>query len=152
MKNLYKLDRVTLVAVFLVYAFSEITAMFLSNKNLSSAPSVGKWMELGIYTVALIISFVIYYGVMYFILKNNESDFQTTIFVNIAIGLTVIAILAIIAGLVTDKSLNIWTKGIFGLLGNGLTAALNWKYLNVSQASKIKVSVLTVIYFVISLI
>lgn len=151
MKNLYKLDRLTLFALFLIYAFSEIIAMFLANKT-ASAPTTGKLMELGMYTAGLIIGFGIYYGIMYLILNSNESDFQKTIFVNIALGLIVVALLSSIIGAITDKSLNIWVKVIVGLLGNGLTAALNWKYLNVSQSSKIKVSVLSAISFIVSVV
>ncbi|APX71674.1 hypothetical protein M5C72_00555 [Companilactobacillus allii] len=149
MKNLYRLDRLTLFALFLIYAFSGITAMVLANE---ATPEMGRVMELVVYVVGLIIGFVIYYGIMYLILKNSEFDFQKTIFVNIAIGLIVVALLSGIVGAITNKGLNIWVKVIVGLLGNGLTIALNWKYLQVSQSSKIKVSILSVLSFFVSVI
>ncbi|WP_125569143.1 hypothetical protein [Companilactobacillus insicii] len=151
MKKLYKLDGWTLFAMFLILAFSELIQMFLSNQNISSAPAMGKALELGMYLLTIIIGFAIYYGVMYLVLNNNETGFQKIIFVNIVIGLVVAAILSIIAGLIAGKALNIWIKIVIGLIGNGLIAWTNWKELKISQSSKIKISVWTAICFVVSL-
>ncbi|WP_125588241.1 hypothetical protein [Companilactobacillus jidongensis] len=150
MKKLYKLDGWTLFAMFLILAFMELIQMFLSNQKIGGAPAMGKALELGMYAVTIIFSFAIYYGVMYLVLNNNETGFQKVIFVNIVIGLTVASLLAIIAGLITGKSLNVWIKIVIGLIGNGLIAWTNWKELDVSQNSKIKISVWTAICFVVS--
>lgn len=150
MKKLYKLDGWTLFAMFLILAFAELIQMFLSNQQIGSAPAMGKALELGMYAITIVFSFAIYYGVMYLVLNNTETGFQKIIFVNIVIGLTIIALLSIVAGLITGKALNIWLKIIIGLIGNGFIAWINWKELSVSQSSKIKISVWTAICFVVS--
>jgi len=68
-----------------------------------------------------------------------------------AIGLTIDAILIIIIFLIAGKT-NVWGNGIAGFIGFGTLGILNWHFLEVSQSDKIKISVLTGIWFVLALL
>lgn len=149
MKKLYKLDKLSVFGVFLVSIFMTVIEMIISDPNVSSMPQMGKWLKLLIYCVGALVTFGIGYWLFTLLLRNND-NYKTTLIVNMAIGLTIVALLIAVIYLIAGKT-NIWVNGIAGFIGFGTLAGLNWKFLEVPQSDKIKVSVLTGICFILSL-
>lgn len=149
MKKLYKLDKLSVFGVFLVSIFMTVIEMVISDPNVSSMPQMGKWLKLLIYFVGALVTFGIGYWLFTLLLRNND-NYKTALIVNMAIGLTIVALLIAVIYLIAGKT-NIWVNGIAGFIGFGTLAGLNWKFLEVPQSDKIKISVLTGIWFILSL-
>jgi len=150
MKNLYKLDKLSTFGIILISVLVKIIQMMISDPNVSGMPSMGKWLKLLMYAVGSVVAFAIMYWLFSLLLKN-DANYQNRLAINMAIGLTILSVLFIIIYLIAGKT-NIWVSGIAGFLGLGTLAGLNWKFLEVSQSDKIKISVLTAILFVLSLV
>jgi len=149
MKNLYKLDRLSVLGTVLISILIQIIQMILTDPNVSEMPQMGKWLKLLIYVIGAVLAFAIAYWLFNLLLKNND-NYKAKLVINMAIGLTIEACLMIIVFLIAGKT-NIWIKGIVGVIGFGSMAGLNWKFLEVSQSDKIKISVLTAIWFILTL-
>lgn len=149
MKNLYKLDRLSVFGAALISILMVIIEMIVSDPNVADMPQMGKWLKLVIYAVGAVLGFLIAYWLFTLLLRNND-NYKTTLIVNMAIGLTIEALLITIIYLIAGKT-NIWVSGISGLIGFGTLAGLNWKFLQVPQSDKIKISVLTGIWFILTL-
>ncbi|KRO00046.1 hypothetical protein [Companilactobacillus kimchiensis] len=150
MKNLYKIDKLSALGVILISIFMEVIQMIVSDPDVANMPQMGKWLKLLIYVVGSVLSFAIGYWVFTLLLRNND-NYKLKLIVNIAIGLTIDALLIIIVVLIAGKT-DIWANGIAGVIGFGALAALNWRFLEVSQSDKIKISVLTAIWFILTLV
>ncbi|MFC6176790.1 hypothetical protein ACFQAV_08045 [Companilactobacillus huachuanensis] len=149
MKNLYKLDRLSVLGAVLISILVQVIQVILADPNVSDMPQMGKWLKLLIYIIGAAITFAIGYWLFTLLLKNND-NYQVKLAINMAIGLTIESALLIIAFLIAGKT-NIWIKGVSGVIGFGTLAGLNWKFLEVPQSDKIKISVLTAIWFVLTL-
>jgi len=149
MKNLYKMDKLSAFGVVLISIFMTVIEMIISDPNVSEMPQMGKWMKLLIYIVGAVVAFAIGYWLYTLLLRNND-NYKIKLAINMAIGLTIVALLITIIYLIAGKT-DIWVNGIAGFLGFGTLAGLNWKFLDVPQSDKIKVSVLTGIWFILSL-
>lgn len=149
MKNLYKLDRLSVLGTVLISILIQVIQMILTDPNVSEMPQMGKWLKLLIYVIGVVLAFAIAYWLFNLLLKNND-NYKAKLVINMAIGLTIEACLMIIVFLIAGKT-NIWIKGIVGVIGFGSMAGLNWKFLEVSQSDKIKISVLTAIWFILTL-
>lgn len=149
MKNLYKLDKLSVFGIFLISFFMTVIQMIVSDPDIGNMPQMGKWLKLVIFAVGTLVAFLIGYWLFSLLLRNN-SNYKTALIVNMAIGLTIVALLEVIIHLIAGKS-NIWVNGVAGFLGFGTLAGLNWKFLAVPQSDKIKISVLTGIWFILSL-
>lgn len=149
MKNLYKLDRLSILGTVLISILMTVIRMIVSDPNVADMPQMGKWMKLLIYIVGAVVAFAIAYWLFTLLLRNND-NYKNRLAVNLAIGLTIEAGLVIIVYLIAGKT-NIWANGIAGLIGFGTLAGLNWKFLEVPQSDKIKISVLTAIWFLLTL-
>ncbi|WP_338232185.1 hypothetical protein [Companilactobacillus muriivasis] len=149
MKNLYKLDRLSVLGTVLISILIQVIQMILTDPNVSEMPQMGKWLKLLIYVIGAVLAFAIAYWLFNLLLKNND-NYKAKLVINMAIGLTIEACLMIIVFLIAGKT-NIWIKGIVGVIGFGSMAGLNWKFLEVSQSDKIKISVLTAIWFILTL-
>ncbi|ALB29904.1 hypothetical protein [Companilactobacillus heilongjiangensis] len=149
MKNLYKLDRLSVLGTVLISILIQVIQMILTDPNVSEMPQMGKWLKLLIYVIGAVLAFAIAYWLFNLLLKNND-NYKAKLIINMAIGLTIEACLMIIVFLIAGKT-NIWIKGIVGVIGFGSMAGLNWKFLEVSQSDKIKISVLTAIWFILTL-
>lgn len=149
MKNLYKLDKLSVFGIFLISFFMTVIQMIVSDPDIGNMPQMGKWLKLVIFAVGTLVAFLIGYWLFSLLLRNN-SNYKTALIINMAIGLTIVALLEVIIHLIAGKS-NIWVNGVAGFLGFGTLAGLNWKFLAVPQSDKIKISVLTGIWFILSL-
>lgn len=149
MKNLYKMDKLSAFGVVLISIFMTVIEMIVSDPNVSEMPQMGKWLKLLLYVVGAVVAFAIGYWLYTLLLRNND-NYKITLVVNMAIGLTIVALLITIIYLIAGKT-DIWVNGIAGFLGFGTLAGLNWRFLDVPQSDKIKVSVLTGIWFILSL-
>jgi hypothetical protein len=150
MKNLYKMDGLTALGTILISIFMTVIQMIVSDPSAASMPQMGKWLKLLIYVVGAVVTFAIAYWLFTLLLKNND-NYKIKLVINMAIGLTIVALLVTVVYLIAGKT-NIWVSGLAGFIGFGSMAALNWKFLEVSQSDKIKISVLTCIWFLLSLI
>lgn len=150
MKNLYKIDRITTLGVILISIFMSVIQMIVSDPSVADMPQMGKWLKLLVYFVGAIVGFIIMYWLYTLLLRNND-NYKLKLIVNMAIGLTVKAILVTIIYLIAGKT-NVWVNGIAGFIGFGSLAGLNWMTLQISQSDKIKISVLTAIWFVLALV
>lgn len=150
MKNLYKIDRITTLGVILISIFMSVIQMIVSDPSVADMPQMGKWLKLLVYFVGAIVGFAIMYWLYTLLLRNND-NYKLKLIVNMAIGLTVKAILVTIIYLIAGKT-NVWVNGIAGFIGFGSLAGLNWMTLQISQSDKIKISVLTAIWFVLALV
>lgn len=149
MKNLYKLDRLSVLGTVLISILIQVIQMILTDPNVSEMPQMGKWLKLLIYVIGAVLAFAIAYWLFNLLLKNND-NYKAKLAINMAIGLTIEACLMIIVFLIAGKT-NVWIKGIVGVIGFGSLVGLNWKFLEVSQSDKIKISVLTAIWFILTL-
>lgn len=149
MKKLYKLDRLSVLGVALISIWMVVIEMIISDPNVTDMPQMGKWLKLVIYLIGAVIAFAIAYGLFNLLLKNND-NYKNTLVVNMAIGLTIEAVLITIIYLIAGKT-NVWVSGVSGVIGFGILAGLNWRFLNVPQSDKIKISVLTAIWFLLTL-
>ena len=150
MKNLYKLDRLSVLGIILISIFMNVVRMIVSDPNIGGMPQMGKWLKLLIFLIGAVIVYAVAYWLFSLLLRNND-NYKVKLIINMAIGLTIEALLVTIVYLIAGKT-NIWVNGIAGVLGFGTLAGLNWKFLEVSQSDKIKVSVLTAIWFILSLV
>lgn len=150
MKNLYKLDRLSIFGAVLISILIEVIQMIVSDPNVGEMPQMGKWLKLLIYAIGAVVSFAIAYGLFTLLLKNND-NYKNKLLINLAIGVSINAILLIIIFLIAGKT-NVWVNAIAGLIGFGTLGALNWKFIEAPQSDKIKISVLTCIWFVLALV
>ncbi|MFC6323201.1 hypothetical protein [Companilactobacillus baiquanensis] len=151
MKKLYRLDKVSLIGVFLIYCFLEIITLFLGDKKLAGAPAAAMKFKFLIFAVEAILIFVVLYGIFYLLLKNTPAD-KKALFVNVVLGLAVTSILSSIIFAFITKDTNIWQKVVTGIVGSGLMIWLNWKNLKIDQANKIKITIWNVIWLVLSIV
>lgn len=149
MKNLYKLDRLSVLGTVLISILMTVIQMIISDPNVADMPQMGKWLKLLLYVVGAVVAFAIAYWLFTLLLRNND-NYKAKLVINMAIGLTIETALIIIVFLIAGKT-NIWANGIAGVIGFGTLAGLNWKYLEISQSDKIKISVLTAIWFILTL-
>ena len=149
MKNLYKLDRLSVFGTVLIAVLMTVIQMIVSDPNVADMPQMGKWLKLLLYVIGAIVSFAIAYWLYTLLLRSND-NYKVKLAINMAIGVFIEAILITIIYLIAGKT-NIWVNGIAGVIGFGSLAALNWKFLEVSQSDKIKISVLTAIWFILTL-
>jgi len=149
MKNLYKLDRLSVLGTVLISILIQVIQMILTDPNVSEMPQMGKWLKLLIYVIGAVLAFAIAYWLFNLLLRNND-NYKAKLAINMAIGLTIESCLMIIVFLIAGKT-NVWIKGIVGVIGFGSMVGLNWKFLEVSQSDKIKISVLTAIWFILTL-
>ncbi len=149
MKNLYKLDRLSVFGTVLISILMIIIKTIVSDPNIAGMPQMGKWLKLLSYVLGAVVGVAIIYGLFNLLLRNND-NYKTKLLINLAIGLTIQAGLVVITYLIAGKT-NIWANAIAGIIGFGTLAGLNWKFLEVSQSDKIKVSVLTAIWFILTL-
>jgi len=126
-----------------------VISMIVSDPNVSEMPQMGKWLKLLMYAVGTLIGFTIAYWIYILLLKNN-SNYKVTLIINMVIGMSIEALLLTIIYLIAGKT-NVWVSGIAGFIGFGSLGALNWRYLEVPQSDKIKVSVFTGILFILTL-
>lgn len=150
MKNLYKLDRLSVLGIILISIFMNVIRMMVADPDIGSMPQMGKWLKLLIFVIGAVIVYAVAYWLFSLLLRSND-NYQVKLIVNMAIGLTIEALLVTIVYLIAGKT-NIWVNGIAGVIGFGTLAGLNWKFLEVSQSDKIKISVLTAIWFILSLV
>lgn len=150
MKNLYKLDKLSVFGIILMSILMSVIQMIVSDPNIGDMPQMGKWLKLLIYVVGAVVAFAIGYW-LYTILLRNNAGYKASLAINVAIGLTIVSLLVTIIYLIAGKT-NVWVNGIAGFIGFGVLGTLNWKFLEVSQSDKIKISVLTGIWFILSLI
>ena len=149
MKKLYKLDKLSVLGIVLISILMTVIEMIVSDPNVSQMPQMGKWLKLLLYVIGAVVSFAIGYWLFTLLLRNND-NYKVKLVINLAIGLAIEAVLITIIYLIAKKT-NVWVNGIAGVLGFGTLALLNWKFLEVPQSDKIKVSVLTGIWFVLAL-
>lgn len=149
MKRLYELDKVSRFGIFLIYFFMTVASMLVTDSNLSQMPAMGKYLKLVLFALGALIIFAVIYGLFVLLLKNNN-NYKPALLVNMALCLALDGLLSAIVYLIAGKS-NIWVNGVAGFLGFGTLAGLNWKFLAVPQSDKIKISVLTGIWFILSL-
>lgn len=149
MKKLYKLDKLSVLGIVLISILMTVIEMIVSDPNVAQMPQMGKWLKLLLYVISAVVSFAIGYWLFTLLLRNND-NYKVKLVINLAIGLTIEAVLITIIYLIAKKT-NVWVNGIAGVLGFGTLALLNWKFLEVSQSDKIKISVLTGIWFVLAL-
>jgi len=149
MKNLYKLDKLSVVGMFLIYFFMTVINMIISDPEVSEMPQMGKWLKLGMYAIGALVGFAIVYLIFSLLLKNN-SNYKTTLVINMAIGMAIEALLLAVIYLIAGKT-NVWVNGIAGFIGFGSLGLLNWKYLAAPQSDRIKASVFTGILFILAL-
>ncbi|AUI72251.1 hypothetical protein [Companilactobacillus alimentarius] len=150
MKKLYKLDRISVLGIFLIYLFMTIIKMLVADQNVAEMPQMGRYLKLGIFALVALIAFGVFYWVYTLLLKNND-HYKVTLLVNMSLCLAFVALLGTIVYLIAGKT-NIWVSGIVGAIGFGGLGLLNWESLDVPQADKIKISVLTVIGFILTLV
>jgi len=150
MKNLYKIDKSSVWGVVLISILMEVIQMIVSDPNVADMPQMGKWLKLLMYVVGAVVAFAIGYWLYTLLLRNND-NYKIKLAINMAIGLTIVAFLVTIIYLIAGKT-NVWVNGIAGFIGFGTLAGLNWRFLEVSQSDKIKISVLTGIWFILSLV
>ncbi|KRK63970.1 hypothetical protein FC72_GL000855 [Companilactobacillus tucceti DSM 20183] len=151
MKKIYDLDKVSLVGIFLMYFFLEIIMLFLGDKNMVGAPAAAMKFKFFIFAIKAILSFAVFYGIFYLLLKNTKADMRV-VFVNIIVGLVVTSILSSLVFAFISKDANILYRIITGAIGFGLMMWLNWKNLKIDQTNKIKITVWNVIWFVLSIV
>lgn len=149
MKTLYKLDKLSVFGIFLISFFMTVIQMILADQEIGSMPQMGKWLKLLIYVLGSLLTFGIGYWLFTVLLKNND-HYKTPLIINMAIGLTIVACLIALIYLIAGKS-NIWVNGLASLIGFGTLGGLNWHFLEVPQSDKIKISILTGIWFILSL-
>ena len=149
MKKLYKLDKLSVLGIVLISILMTVIEMIVSDPNVAQMPQMGKWLKLLLYVISAVVSFAIGYWLFTLLLRNND-NYKVKLVINLAIGLTIEAVLITIIYLIAKKT-NVWVNGIAGVLGFGTLALLNWKFLEVSQSDKIKISVLTGIWFILAL-
>ena len=120
MKNLYKLDRLSVLGTVLISILIQVIQMILTDPNVSEMPQMGKWLKLLIYVIGVVLAFAIAYWLFNLLLKNND-NYKAKLVINMAIGLTIEACLMIIVFLIAGKT-NIWIKGTVGVIGFGSMA------------------------------
>lgn len=150
MKRLYELDKVSHVGIFLIYFFMAVIELLVSDSNLSEMPAMGKYLKLLLFALGALIVFGIAYGLFNLLLRNNN-NYKNTLLVNMSLCLALDALLSAIVYLIAGKT-NVWVNGIVGFISLGGLGFLNWKTLEVPQSDKIKITVLTAIMFVVSLV
>jgi hypothetical protein len=93
------------------------------------------------FAIPAIIVIAIAYAVFYVLLRSTEVEFKKTVLINVSLGLFVLNILSMILFLILGHDLNIAIRIIISIIGNGITAGLNWMYLDISRSDKIKISI-----------
>jgi hypothetical protein len=141
MKKLYKIDSLSVFGIILIYFFSTILNRMISFKNFKYMPLQGKMLEIMMFAIPAIIVIAIAYAVFYVLLRSTEVEFKKTVLINVSLGLFVLNILSMILFLILGHDLNIAIRIIISIIGNGITAGLNWMYLDISRSDKIKISI-----------